>query len=174
MSAGGAPAAAETPQRQSGRKQLRGNFPEGLEFEGIAGRVADEERGLLARCVQEPGVGFDDPIDFVLSESRRQLGPFPGFEHHPAVRYRHTMTINRVAVGRDVSVAPQVRIEVADKLMAEHIEIDPVARAAALCTAENFRVEASCLRDVPHLDGDMKWGKNHGSPPCVLPERDAR
>src|SRR4029077_17457521 len=26
-----------------------------------------------------------------------------------------------------------------------------------------LRVEASCLLDIPHLDGDMKWGKNHGS-----------
>jgi hypothetical protein len=103
-------------------------------------------------------------IDLVLSEFRRQLRPPRGFEHHAAVRYRHTMTVNRVVVGREASVAAQVRIEMADKLMAEHVEIDPVARAAALGTAENFRVEASCLRDVPHLNSDMKWGKNHGSP----------
>src|ERR1700730_17689698 len=149
-------------------KQLRGNIQERLEFEGIAGRVTDKERGLLARCVHEPGAGFDDPIDMVLPESRRQLRPLRRFEYHAAVRYRHGMTVNQVAVGRDAPVAPQLRIEVADELMAEHVEIDPVGRAAALGASENFRVEASCLRDVPHLNGDMKWGKNHGSSPCAL------
>jgi hypothetical protein len=74
------------------------------------------------------------------------------------------MTVNRVVVGRDASVAAQVRIEMAAKLMAQHVEIDLVARAAALGAAENFRLEASCLRDLPHLNSDMKWVRTTDRP----------
>src|SRR5438132_925732 len=36
---------------------------------------------------------------------------------------------------------------------------------AALGAADNLRVEASCLLEVPNLDGHIKWRKSHGSPP---------
>src|SRR4029077_2414910 len=99
------------------------------------------------------------------AQSHRQLAPVPGLEHHAAVRHRHSMTVNGVEVCVDASVRSELPVEVADELMPEHVEIDPVGGAAALGAAEHAGIEVPRLLQVPDLDGDMKRGEDRAAHP---------
>src|SRR5437016_6736746 len=60
----------------------------------------------------------------------------------------------------DVPLRSELPVEVADKLMPEHVEVDPVGGAAALGATEHPGIEAPRLLEIADLDGDVKGGED--------------
>jgi hypothetical protein len=46
------------------------------------------------------------------------------------------------------------------ELMAVEIEVHPVRITASLGTSKDISIESPRLRDIPDLQGDMKWRKH--------------
>src|SRR5438309_2463374 len=145
---------------RSGGEQLATDVAEGLELERVASGVADEERRLLSGGVGKTGAGLDDPVDRVPAQSPRQLAPVAGLEHHPTVRHRHPQTLNGVEMRVDAPPRSELPVEVADELMPEHVEVDPVGGAAALGATEHPGIEAPRLLEIADLHGDVKGGED--------------
>ncbi len=84
------------------------------------------------------------------------------------------MTVNGLEVCVDASVQSELPVEVADELMPEHVEIDPVGGAAALGATEHAGIEAPRLLQVPDLDGDMKRGEDSAAHPGRIADASLR
>src|SRR5207244_12003480 len=108
---------------------------------------------------RKAGGGLAAPADRVPPQSPRQLGPVPGLEHHPTVRHRHPQTLNGVEMRVDAPPRSELPVEVADELMPEHVEVDPVGGAAALGATEHPGIEAPRLLEIADLHGDAKGGE---------------
>src|SRR5580704_7587957 len=99
----------------------------------------------------------------MLTQPLRQRRPFARFEHHPAMRHRYAVTVDRVVVRADAPGRSELRIQMAHELVTVEVEVHPVTGTAPLHTAKNATVEGARFRDIPHLDCDMKRGELHGS-----------
>jgi outer membrane protein len=148
---------------RSARKQLP-EIRESLELECVAGRIQDEERGLLPRESLEAHARLYDPLDLAAAQARGQFLPLQERQHYPAVRYRHAVPVNRIEQRRYTPVCTEARVQVADELVSVHVEIDPVGGAASLGTPERHAVETARFRNVPDLDGYVKRRKSHKVP----------
>jgi len=144
----------------SAREQLR-EVREGLELECVAGRIQDEERGLLTRESPEAHAGLYDPLDLSAAQPGGQLLPLRRPQHYATVRHRDAMPVDRVEECRDAPVRAERGVQVTYELMPVHVEIDPVGGAATLGTPERFAVEVARFRNIPDLDGYMKRRKFH-------------
>jgi translation elongation factor EF-Tu-like GTPase len=58
----------------------------------------------------------------------------------------------------DSALFPQLRIEMADKLVTVQIEVQPLLIATTFHTTEHPLVEASRLSDISDLHAYVKWG----------------
>ena len=85
------------------------------------------------------------------------------------------MPIHGIEMRGNFSVYSQLRVEVADELMAVEIEIHPERSTSALGAADNFSIELARFGDVPHLQSDVEGCQGHGHqliPSEVVPSED--
>src|SRR5579871_22222 len=147
---------------RSSREQLPPDVLEGLELECIAGRIEQEHRRLFAGLSLEPDGRLDLEPHTVLAQPLGQPMPLRHLEYRAAMRDRHAVAVDGVVVGGDPAVLAERRIQVADELVTEQVEVDPVRVAASLAAAEHVRVEPARLVEVAYLHGDVKGRQRHG------------
>src|SRR5262245_8680524 len=134
-------------------EQLARDVAESLELERIAARVGQEHRRLLAGLSPEANVRLDDERRAGLPQARGEGLPVRHLEHHAEVRHGHVMAVDRVVRGPAGAVALH---GVANELVPEEVEVDPVGRASTLGAAEDPAVECARAREVAHRDGEVK------------------
>lgn len=130
---------------------------EGLEFEGVAGRVEAEHRPLLPGLVGEPSVGGADELDVGTLEPSGQAVELLDVERHAEVRDGYVMTVYRV-VPRDADASSEH--EVGDDLVAEEVPVHPGVGVTTLPTAEHLPVEAAGGAQV--VDRRARWNRGRG------------
>lgn len=131
---------------------------EGLELEGVAGRVAHEHRPLLARLSLEADVRLD------REPSARSAQPFGeamellDLEHEAEVRHRYVVVVH--GVGGDVTARPPGR-EVGHQLVAAEVPVDPRPALPTLRAAEHRAVEPARVIEVIDADGEVEPRTSH-------------
>ena len=71
------------------------------------------------------------------------------------------MPIDWIGDRDHLSILPDLRIQVGDELVTEHVEINPCIGAPALGETHPATIKISCLIDVAYLDGQMEWSQFH-------------
>jgi hypothetical protein len=142
--------------RLVGGEQLRFDVLKCFELERIAGGIEEEHRGLFAGLTLEARVRLDDEFDAVAPDPFGQFGPLSRPQHHATVRYRNTLSVDRVEMAGQSTVQTQSGIQMADELMAIEIEVDPLRAAAAFPATENVAVESAGFGDVAYLKGNVE------------------
>ena len=139
-------------------KQLIHIF-KGLELQGIARRILDEENLLLARFAFEAGAWLDEKIDLVFPHAADEFLPLIHPEHHPEMEGRNLVAIDFVALhdGRIVD-------EMSDDLVTEEVEVDPLVAAPADSTPDDVTVERLGPGEVVDGKGEVErtHHANHG------------
>src|SRR5262245_10330130 len=135
------------------REQLARDVAECLELERIAARVGEEHRRLLAGQSLEANMRLDDEIRAGLLQARGEGLPVRHLEHHAEVRHRHVVAVDRVVRRPAGAIAFH---GVADELVPEEVEVDPVGRASTFGAAEDPAVERARTREVAHGNGEVK------------------
>src|ERR1700679_2061455 len=102
----------------SGCEELCRYVLEGLELQSVARRIKEKKRGLLARRILKANMGLDHELHLMLLEPPGECIPLIHFQHHPAVRHRHAVTVYWVEVRIDPPFPTQLRIEMQNELMA--------------------------------------------------------
>ena len=69
---------------------------EGLEFQGVAAGIEEEQRRLLAHLPLEAHVRFDDERRAALAQPLRQAFPVLPRQHHAKVRHRYVVAVHGV------------------------------------------------------------------------------
>lgn len=67
---------------------------EGLEFEGVAGRIEEEEGCLFAGQAFKPNAGFDDELGVSRDKFRRQRLPLRHCQDCSEMAHRNCVTVN--------------------------------------------------------------------------------
>lgn len=109
----------------------------------------------------EAQMGFDDEAHAIPSESFRECVPLLGLQDDSAMGHRHAVAVDGVEVRTDTAILAEIRVEVTDELMTEHVEVDPCGVAAAFGAADDVAIEAARFGDVPDLNRDVKWSRRH-------------
>src|SRR5215469_5705611 len=149
------------PEAALSREQLAADVAEGLEFQGVAGRIENEERRLLTRGVGEARVRLNHPLDLMPLQPLGEPLPLVRLEHHSEMRDRYAVAVDRIEVRCEPALRTEALIQVANELVAIEIEIHPVARAPSFRAAEHPAIEAPRLVQVAHLYCHVKGRQRH-------------
>jgi hypothetical protein len=125
---------------------------EGLELNGIAKRVQEEHRGLLAGLAFEADVGLDDELGANGFELGSKLLPLRQIHHQTEMPHRHAVAINFAFGGFGVHRGAQMR----DDLMAVKIEVHPIWAAAPFRAAEQIAIKGAGLVEISDGKGEVK------------------
>ena len=98
---------------------------------------------------------------YAFLHSFRQQFPVLESKHHPEMGDGNGMPVDWVGDCGHFTLFPDLRIEVGDKLVTEHVEINPCLVAPALGETHLAAIEITCLFNVAHLDGQMERGQLH-------------
>ena len=94
---GPAPFSCVSSRRQVA-KSCVGDVLEGLEFEGVAGRVEQEHRGLLAGLTLEAHVRLDHEFHAGAAHALGERVERLHLQHDTTVRHRHAVAVDVIAV----------------------------------------------------------------------------
>jgi hypothetical protein len=128
---------------------------EGLKFQGIAGGIEKEHRGLFAVLALETDVRFNDKFYALPGESSGERLPVMPFQYHPVVRKRHFATVDavpRLAAVSTVHAGLQMNYE----LMAVEVKIHPGCGGAPFRESHDVSIKAAAGLEVMDGDGEMK------------------
>src|SRR4030095_5645750 len=71
---------------------------ESLDPERVAGRVVQDQRGLLADVAAKADAGLDDEARAAVAQARRELVPVVPVQHHAEMRHRYVLAVHLVEV----------------------------------------------------------------------------
>jgi uncharacterized protein with PQ loop repeat len=133
------------------RREDLGVVGERLELQGVAGRVEQEHRPLLAGLPLETHVGLDDERGAGRAQPLGEFVEARDRQDQAEVRHRDVVAVDRVV---DPLGAP--RGEVGDELVAVQVPVDPGVGAATLFQAEHVAVEAARGGQVVDRHGQVE------------------
>jgi hypothetical protein len=128
-----------------------GVVSERFELQGVAGRVEEEHRALLALLALEADVGLDDELGACLAQPLGEFLERGDRQDQPEVRHRDVVAVDRV-----VYAQAALRCEVRDELVAVQIPVHPGVRTAALLETQHVAVEATCGGQVVDRHGQVE------------------
>lgn len=125
---------------------------EGLELEGVARRIEEEESPLLAWLALEADLWLHDEGMGGTTEAVDQAIPGVPREHGAEMVERHHVIADLRAGG-----GFGIIVDVCGELVAEEVEIDPVLGLAPDLAADDLAIEISGAFFVLHCEGHVKW-----------------
>ena len=142
---------------------------ERLELQGVAGRVAEEHRPLLARLPGEAQVGLDD--------ERRRRPRAPGRRARGTRRRRgspRSAAPGRRGRRRGWPPLRRRRRQVGDELVAVEVPVDPGVGLATLRAPQHAAVEAARRGEVVDGNGEVEAGATHDATLRVAATKEER
>ena len=115
---------------------------------------------LLAHLAGKTHARLDDELHALLAKARGEGMELVPLQHHAKVRHRHVVAVHRIrVVGAGFG-----RAQMGNDLVAEEVEVDPFAAAAAFRAAEHAAVKRARTRQVVDREGKVKRRcSNHGA-----------
>jgi hypothetical protein len=95
------------------------------------------------------------PADRTRSAKVRQVSHF---QDHAVVGNRNRVAVDRIVSLRVGAVLGQGGLQMDDKLVAKHIEVDPPLITASFGKTQDGAVKMSSFRDIPDWYRDVKRG----------------
>ena len=134
------------------------NVLEGFDLDRVATGIQEEHRALLAGLAFESHVGLDDEGNLRVAQFFCKDVEVEKIENSAEVRYRHTVAVHDIRDG--VVCAARILVgEMTDQLVAEEVEIHPLAGAAPFVAAQHVSVEFPRLVEIPNSNRQVKRRK---------------
>jgi len=128
------------PEGRSVLREKLAEIGEGLHLDGIARRVAEEHRRLLARQPRKADLWLHSEANAITTNTLRQGFPVVHVKNNAEMRDRHVMTVHGPG-SAFTPTATGLRNQMRNDLMPIKIEIDSGFRTPPLCTPENSSVK---------------------------------
>lgn len=136
---------------------------ERFEFERMSEGIKEKHRRLLARFSAKTHVGFDDESHVRVFQPAGQRFPLRPFQDDAEVGNRNLMSVDRIAAhfgSLSIANIPRQllgRTFVANELVPEEIEIDPLLIRASFGALQLLAVELPSRRHIGNRDREMEW-----------------
>lgn len=122
-----------------------------LDLDGIAARIEEEHRPLLAGLAFETHDRRNVEAHALLFQALGQHEPIRQAQHHAHMRHQYEVVAD-LAGPRDFEGLAQMQRQ----LMAKEIEIDPGIRAAPFLATKHVAVEPAGLIEIGDVKGEME------------------